>query len=218
MGRASAALVTTVVAALAIAATTASPTSRSSGGGGGGGGDGRKTLRLTAFKYVPCGYGYQPGFAMGYHDHIMTGGGGVAGGGTGGAASANTNTNANNNNVNNNNNHITIQLPPASRRAASDGASAADRYRAGYAAGRAFGVHYDGRLAGAVADDDGEEDNNGAADADEANDSAGGSGGDNHDDGASVRFPTSARVAGVVERRGWCWIKVAWTQPVSSRR
>lgn len=217
MGRASAALVATVVAALAIAAATASPTNRSSGGSGGGG-RGRKTLRLTAFKYVPCGYGYQPGFAMGYHDHIMTGGGSVAGGGVGGPSSANANTNANNNNVNNNNNHITIQMPPASRRAAPDDAPAAARYRAGYAAGRAFGVHYDGRLAGSIAKDSGDEEENGAADADEADDSEGSGGGDVNDDGASVRLPTAARVAGVAERRGWCWVKVAWTQPVASRR
>eukprot|EP00170_Pyropia_yezoensis_P005091 contig_20832_g5105 len=86
MGRTSAALAATVVAALAFAAATASPASRSGGG--------RQTLRLTAFKYVPCGYGYQPGFAMGYHDHIMTGGSG----GSGGAANANANANNNNNN------------------------------------------------------------------------------------------------------------------------
>lgn len=68
MGRTPAALAATVFVAVAVAAAAASPTSRSGGGRGGG-----KAVRLTAFKYVPCGYGYQPGFAMGYHDHIMTG-------------------------------------------------------------------------------------------------------------------------------------------------
>lgn len=208
MGRTPAALAATVFVAVAVAAAAASPTSRSGGGRGGG-----KAVRLTAFKYVPCGYGYQPGFAMGYHDHIMTGGGGVAGGGA--AATANTNNNNANNNVNNN--HITIQMPPASRRAAAEAATpAADRYRAGYAAGRAFGVHYDGRLAGAVPNDAGGDGANGADDADAADE--GGSRGGGDGDGTSVRLPAAVvRAAGVVERRGWCWVKVAWTQPVRSR-
>jgi len=150
---------------------------------------------LTGFKYVPCHFGYAPGFAMGYHDHMSSGG-------TGDDAANNNNNNANNNNIaNNNNNHVTITLPPVSRHASGGGGGGGDdggaAYRRGYTHGRAFGIRFEARLAG-----------------DGVGDSAKGRAAPAADTAPAEALSTTARVAGVQERKGWCWVKVQWEQTV----
>jgi len=149
---------------------------------------------LIGFKYVPCHFGYAPGFAMGYHDHMSSSGG------PGDDGANNSNNNNNNNIANNNNNHVTITLPPASRAATGGGGGRGGdggaAFRRGYTHGRSFGIRFEARLAGDGVGDSPKARSAPAADASPA-----------------AALPTTTRVAGVQERAGWCWVKVQWQQP-----